>query len=161
MNSPVREAIQGLQQALPTLQTTMLQHSLIGSPGVLRTIRASSSLENAQVAWGRFLNLPGKAGASDNGNTDPDAPAGSGGTVSRRQVGSEAHAARLPPADGKYYTHKELWGRYGSRWGVSREIKARWADVLAQWEVRRARAVHNDAEEARIGGVVVVGVDHA
>ena len=156
MNSPVREAIQGLQQALPTLQTTMLQHSLIGSPGVLRTIRASSSLENSQVAWGRFLNLPGKAGASDNGTTDPDASAGSGGTVSRRQVGSEASAARLPPADGKYYTHKELWGRYGSRWGVTREIKARWADVLAQWEVRRARAVYDGAEDARFGGVVVI-----
>ncbi|KAF1916102.1 hypothetical protein BDU57DRAFT_573752 [Ampelomyces quisqualis] len=154
MNSPVNQAIQGLQQSLTTLQTTMLQSNLIGSPGVLRTIRASSSLENAQVAWGRFLNLPGRASASDSGETDSETEPNN--SLSRRQVGSEGHSARLPPEDGKYYTHKELWGRYGPRWGMSRKMEAKWADVLVQWEVRRARVAHDGAGNARIGQPSVV-----
>lgn len=79
-----------LQESITALQTTMLQNGLIDSSAILRTIRASSSLESAQQAWSRFLNLPGYAGSSD--------------TPQKRSV------MRLPPANGRY-THKELWGR--------------------------------------------------
>ncbi|KAF1350292.1 hypothetical protein EJ07DRAFT_139360 [Lizonia empirigonia] len=90
MNSPVSEAIDMLQESITALQTTMLQNGLIDSSAILRTIRASSSLESAQQAWSRFLNLPGYSGNSD--------------TPQKRSV------IRLLPANGRY-THKELWGR--------------------------------------------------
>ncbi|KAF3045124.1 hypothetical protein E8E12_009445 [Didymella heteroderae] len=98
MNSPVRDAISVLQESITTLQTTMLQDGLISSSAVLRTIRASSSLESAQQAWSRFLNLPGGAGIADDGE---DASA----TPSKRSM------QHFPPANGRQYTHKELWGR--------------------------------------------------
>jgi hypothetical protein len=98
MNSPVNEAIGVLQESITTLQTTMLQNELISSSAVLRTIRASSSLESAQQAWSRFLNLPGSAGNSDSGRDTP--------TPSRKR---SVH--RLAPANGRQYTHEELWGR--------------------------------------------------
>lgn len=107
MNAPVHEAIAGLQQSLSTLQTTMLQSDLISSQAVIRTIRASSSLEDAQQAWSRFLNLPGKVGGSG------DRTAGSGdSTVSgdtRRSSLKKRTAIWLQPQ--RLYTHKELWGR--------------------------------------------------
>lgn len=98
MNAPVRDAIGVLQESINTLQTTMLQGELISSPAVLRTIRASSSLESAQQAWSRFLNLPGSAGSGDTGDDTS--------TPSRKRS-----VQRLPPANGRQYTHKELWGR--------------------------------------------------
>ncbi|KAF2631657.1 hypothetical protein BU25DRAFT_455092 [Macroventuria anomochaeta] len=98
MNSPVNQAIGVLQESITTLQTTMLQNELISSSAVLRTVRASSSLESAQQAWNRFLNLPGSTGSSDSGNDTP--------TSSRKRS-----IQRLPPANGRQYTHKELWGR--------------------------------------------------
>ncbi|KAH6643941.1 hypothetical protein C7974DRAFT_299322 [Boeremia exigua] len=98
MNAPVNQAVAVLQESINSLQITMLQSELIGSPAVLRTIRASSSLESAQLAWSRFLNLPGSTGRKESGD---DAP----GASRRRSV------QRLPPVNGRQYTHKELWGR--------------------------------------------------
>lgn len=98
MNTPVRDAISVLQESINTLQTTMLQGELISSPAVLRTIRASSSLESAQQAWSRYLNLPGSTSGSEDGED---------GSSSR----SKRSVQRLPPTNGRQYTHKELWGR--------------------------------------------------
>jgi len=138
MNSPVSQAIDGLQQSLTTLQTTMLQSDLIGSQGVLRTIRASSSLENAQVAWGRFLNLPGRVstGGSDDGE----------GARKRELL-------RPAPADGKFYTHKELWGRGEGTSKALRDGKKRWAEAVANLEAHRARVLNG---HARVGRPFVV-----
>ncbi|KAF3010816.1 hypothetical protein E8E13_008509 [Curvularia kusanoi] len=102
MNAPVSQAIQVLQQSITTLQTSMIQNDLIGSSAVLRTIRASSSLESAQQAWSRFLNLPedsepGDLGGSDLGQSTPP--------IFGRSV------QRLNVPNSRYYTHKELWGR--------------------------------------------------
>lgn len=138
MNSPVNTAIEGFQQSLTTLQTTMLQNELISSQAILRTIRASSSLENAQVAWGRFLNLPGRASSVDSGNSDSEV----GGGVSSGTSGpSKRRVVKPEPALGKVYTHKELWGR--DRGVVGSDA----------WEARPARVVHGSvgAENARVG----------
>ena len=162
MNAPVREAISGLQQSLSTLQSAMLQSDLISSQAVLRTIRASSALENAQVAWGRFLNLPGRVSNSggDSGTSDAGVGSDDGGSGARKRdvggVGGEAKSKRLSPAAGKYYTHEELWGRDESRPRTSKEGKARWYDAVVQWEERRARLAEGGAENARIGRPFVV-----
>jgi hypothetical protein len=154
MNSPINEAIQGLQQSLSSLQTTMLQNDLISSQAILRTIRASSSLENAQVAWGRILNLPGSD--DDSGNTN--AGAGSGGILHglvKRQVASDGEAGShlsLPPAAGRYYTHEELWGR--EKAATERKVKR--TDAGVRSEHRRASTVKADAENGRIGRPFVV-----
>jgi hypothetical protein len=148
MNAPVNTAIEGLQQSLTTLQTTMLQSDLIGSQAILRTIRASSSLENAQVAWGRFLNLPGKASTADGGDTDSVSGGSaipSTGRLPKRSVTSSEGRVKRPetrPGLGKPYTHKELWGRDR---GVMGDEK---------WEAPAARVVHHGgvgAENARVG----------
>ncbi|KAJ4992607.1 hypothetical protein SVAN01_01990 [Stagonosporopsis vannaccii] len=97
MNSPVSEAIDILQESITTLQNTMLQHDLLGSSAVLRTVRASSSLESAQQAWSRFLNLPGSTGSGDSGD-ETQAP------HDKRSVRPSS------PTNGRYYTHRELWG---------------------------------------------------
>jgi hypothetical protein len=142
MNAPISQSIDALQQALTALQTDMLQNDCIGSQAVLRTIRASSSLENAQAAFGRFLNLPGGS-------------AGESGDVSarKRDVGSGEGAIRPPPAHGPYYTHAELWGRNEARTRASREGKASRSDEVVQWEERRVRV---GAEDARVGRPFVV-----
>jgi hypothetical protein len=97
MNAPVNQAIGGLQQSLTTLQTTMLQNDLIGSQAVLRTIRASSSLENAQVAWGRFLNLPGENPKADSGssNAEDGEVKRSNSAITTRLVNVQAEYARI------------------------------------------------------------------
>ncbi|KAL1593938.1 hypothetical protein SLS60_010671 [Paraconiothyrium brasiliense] len=100
-NSPVAEAIGALQQTITQFSTSMLEGDLLNSQSVLRTIRASTSLESAQVAWSRPLNLPGAAG-----------------TKKKR----EEKVRRPQLAEGQHYTHKELWGRSG--WVVPRLIKA-------------------------------------
>ncbi|KAF2819770.1 hypothetical protein CC86DRAFT_306266 [Ophiobolus disseminans] len=117
MNAPISLAINALQQSLSTLQSAMLQNELISSQAVLRTLRASSSLENAEVAWGRFLNLPGRAGAESTKGGDDAAQ--------KRDIGAEGKTGH---ARGKYYTHKELWGRGRERWG----------DAVVRWEERVA-----------------------
>lgn len=138
MNAPVRESISGLQQAISTLQSALLQDNLIGSQAVVRTIRASSTLENAQVAWGRFLNLPGRPAGSEIGGllSSPSEPSSSAGTgtgigtgvgigigsgtllggsqdASRQVTNSGSRAGRLrmaEPKSGMFYSHRELWG---------------------------------------------------
>lgn len=97
MNSPINEAIGVLQESIATLQTTMLQHDLINSSAVMRTVRASSSLESAQAAWSRFLNLPGSIGSRGTGDE-------TSASSRKRSV------QRMPPANGRQYTHQELWG---------------------------------------------------
>ncbi|KAF1931578.1 uncharacterized protein M421DRAFT_89868 [Didymella exigua CBS 183.55] len=74
MNSPVRDAIGVLQESINTLQTTMLQCQLISSSAVLRTIRASSTLESSQQAWSRFLNLPSRTGSGDDSEDASSTP---------------------------------------------------------------------------------------
>ncbi|KAL5120950.1 hypothetical protein ACEQ8H_001138 [Pleosporales sp. CAS-2024a] len=137
MNAPVNEAIEGLQQSLTTLQTTMLQSNLIGSQAVLRTIRASSSLENSKVAWGRFLNLPGQG--SDSGDDSGDSSSGSQKRQLRKPVSAES----------KYYTHKELWGRNVRRRTLVKS-KPRWSDPVAPYQEHRERVANGGAENARI-----------
>lgn len=100
-NGPVREAIGALQEAVTQFSTSMLEGDLLNSTSILRTIRASSSLESAQVAWSRVLNLPGAAG-----------------TKKKR---GEEEVKRPQLADGQFYTHKELWGRSGGT--VPRQAK--------------------------------------
>lgn len=119
MNLPVSNAIGVLQETITTLQTTMLQNNFIDSSAVLRTIRASSSLESAQQAWSRFLNLPGSASSSD---------------PQKRSV------LRPAPTNGRY-THKELWGR-AAQSDVGKPSKV---DTMVDWEeesggVKRATA---------------------
>jgi hypothetical protein len=63
MNRPVNEAISGLQETVNQFSKSLLTAGLIDSNSTLRTIRSSATLENAQVAWGRILNLPGAASA--------------------------------------------------------------------------------------------------
>ncbi|KAJ4303754.1 hypothetical protein N0V90_002655 [Kalmusia sp. IMI 367209] len=89
LNTPVSEAIAALQQTVTTFSTSMLEANLLNSSSILRTIRASSTLESAQVAWSRALNLPGNAGAR------------------KREV----ETLRKPLDEGQFYTHKDLWGR--------------------------------------------------
>jgi hypothetical protein len=152
MNSAVYQAVMGLQQSLTTLQTTMLQNNLIGSQAILRTIRASSSLENSKTAWSRFLNLPGSGstgntgGSSGTGTGSDSGDSGSG--VTRRAL------LRPPPADGTYDTHKELWERDGRRRASTYEELSR-SEVVAQWGERRARVVNVGAENARMGRLFV------
>jgi hypothetical protein len=162
MNSAVYQAVMGLQQSLTTLQTTMLQNNLIGSQAILRTIRASSSLENSKTAWSRFLNLPGSGstgntgGSSGTGTGSDSGDSGSGDSGSGDSGSGVTRRALLrpPPADGTYYTHKELWERDGRRRASTYEELSR-SEVVAQWGERRARVVNVGAENARMGRLFV------
>jgi hypothetical protein len=91
LNAPVSEATGALEQAMEQFSTSMLEDELLSSKSILRTIRASSSLESAQVAWSRMLNLPGAAGT-------------------KKKRGKE-EVKRPQLAEGQFYTHRELWGR--------------------------------------------------
>jgi hypothetical protein len=177
MNSAVYQAVMGLQQSLTTLQTTMLQNNLIGSQAILRTIRASSSLENSKTAWSRFLNLPGSgstgntggssgtgtgsdsgdSGSGDSGSGDSgsgDSGSGDSGSGDSGSGVTRRALLRPPPADGTYYTHKELWERDGRRRASTYEELSR-SEVVAQWGERRARVVNVGAENARMGRLFV------
>jgi hypothetical protein len=149
MNAPVSQAIDALQQSLTTLQTDMLQSDLIGSKAILRTIRASSSLENAKTAWGRFLNLPGGMSGDNSGNANDAGGAG----IEKRDVSAGTGALRAPPTHGAYYTHEELWGRGEARSKMSKEGEAIWTDDVVRWEEQRARL---GTENARVGRPFVV-----
>ncbi len=130
MNAPVYQAIAAFLQSISALQTSLLQNNLIDSAAVVRTVRASNSMADAQQAWTQFLNLPGVVSVS----------VGSRKRVRRVTTGSfqdpeirkiRAASTRPPPADGKYYTHKELWGRNGLMSRPSMEQKAKrqdWGD---------------------------------
>ncbi len=119
MNAPVSQAIGVLQESITTLQTTLLENNFIGSTAVLRTVRASSSLESAQQAWSRYLNLPGSTGSTGK-NDHAD---GTSTSSTRRAV------QRGPPANGGQYSHKELWGRKES----SRAEESNQHDAAVEW----------------------------
>ncbi|KAJ4320556.1 hypothetical protein N0V94_003314 [Neodidymelliopsis sp. IMI 364377] len=120
MNSPVSDAINMLQESMNTLQTTMLQNDLIDSSAVLRTLRASTSLESAQQAWSRFLNLPASTGNDDL----------TGSNAARRLSSEKRSVLRLAPTNGGQYTHKELWGR---KEGFKTGVPSR-SDAAVDWK---------------------------
>ncbi|KAF2711705.1 hypothetical protein K504DRAFT_475475 [Pleomassaria siparia CBS 279.74] len=95
MNAPVYAAIAGLQQCLTQFQTSLLEADVIDKVAVLRTIRASSSLEDAQVAWSKILNLPGTAKGSSSNDAQKRAE----------------HKTWPVQVKGGVFTHEELWGR--------------------------------------------------
>jgi hypothetical protein len=109
MNYPVYEAIEALQQGVSVFQTGLLQNELIGSQAVIRTIRASSTLEDAKQAWSRFLNLPGRGGSTDGSDegTTLDTPTVTTRFVEKRRVVKAA----FTPTVTRLYTHQELWNR--------------------------------------------------
>ncbi|KAF2661739.1 hypothetical protein K491DRAFT_773716 [Lophiostoma macrostomum CBS 122681] len=74
MNRPVSDAISALEQTIDQFSTSLLTAGLVHSNSTLRTIRSSATLENAQVAWGRILNLPGAPSAG--APTDDQQPSG-------------------------------------------------------------------------------------
>ncbi|KAI4942031.1 hypothetical protein J4E91_010418 [Alternaria rosae] len=153
MNSPVNEAVAGLQQSLTTFQTALLESDLISAQAVIRTIRASSSLESAATAWSRFLNLPGGGGDDDDaGSASPSSPSVPG--VQRPGVLGRAEAKRPPPGNGRFYSHFELWNRSEPRARVSTEGKFSPHDLVVQAEEKRASTTA--AEKARVGRPFVV-----
>jgi len=99
LNKPVWEAIDALQQIISTFSSDMLAAELIHSQAILRSIRVSSSLEDAQQAWSRVLNLPGAKGVGRRAVLE-----GWHGKVEVQEAGG-----RLSNAE--FYTHKDLWGR--------------------------------------------------
>ncbi|KAI4644309.1 hypothetical protein J4E93_006209 [Alternaria ventricosa] len=153
MNSPVNEAVAGLQQSLTTFQTALLESELISAQAVIRTIRASSSLESAATAWSRFLNLPGGGSVDDEaGSAAPSSPSLQG--VGRSSVLGRAEAKRPPPGNGRFYSHLELWNRSEPRPRVSTEGKFSPHDLVVQAEEKRVSTTA--AEKARVGRPFVV-----
>ncbi|KAG9190283.1 hypothetical protein G6011_08371 [Alternaria panax] len=159
MNSPVAEAITGLQQTLTTLQTAMLESDLISAQAILRTIRASNSLESASTAWSRFLNLPGGGSDDDDaGSASPSPTSNTPGILGRAEL------QRPPPKDGKFYTHLELWNRSEPRvkMPMKEKPKSYGGGVVVQAEDKRATttaaaaAAAAAAEKARVGRPFVV-----
>jgi len=147
MNSPVSEAIGGMEQSLTTFQTTLLESNLINAQAVIRTIRASGSLANAQTAWSRFLNLPG--GGSSDADASPTVPSLGGGSVLRARA---ADWRRPPPKDGQFYTHQELWNRSVPRPEKSAKGKSGLSGVVVPLEEQDRQS----AENARVGRPFVV-----
>lgn len=146
MNGPVEEAIVAFQQSMSTLQSTFLASNLIGAQSVLRTIRASNTLENAKAAWGRPLNLPGRgSSSSDSANTDESTTEG----LKKRNVDQrgEARHEKAAPSAGMYYSHQELWGRSERAPRTPKYGKGSHNEVL----VRRYQRMVISAEEARVG----------
>lgn len=126
----------------------MLQSELISSQSVVRTLRASGSLEDAETAFGHILNLPGGRGSSD---TDDDDDNTNSGRTRRRDIhveegvdGAGTKLARPPPASGMYYTHQELWGRDELQRRPEREGKASWFEGVVRWEERKARLARGE-----------------
>ncbi|KAH7119126.1 hypothetical protein B0J11DRAFT_440548 [Dendryphion nanum] len=115
-NRPVFDSIDALQLSISTFQTSLLQAGLIHSNSTLRTIRATTSLEDAQTAWSKPLNLPGSSRASQ------------AEKLNKFWGRRENRALK-----GSYYTHKDLWGRQsGAR--QSLEGKARLHDGIVRQE---------------------------
>ena len=90
-------------------QSSLLQNELISSQAVIRTIRSSSTLEDAKQAWSRFLNLPGRGGTTQ-GTSDytiSDTPSVTIRAMGKRLVIKPA----FTPTVTRFYTHQELWDR--------------------------------------------------
>lgn len=124
LNNPVAEAIGALQQAMTQFSSSMLESDLLNSQSILRTIRASGTLESAQVAWSRALNLPGA-------------------TTNKRDL--EMQRPQL--GEGPFYTHKDLWGkRRDGKWRYEKEPPLDWhgssgvidaAAALSGWRLEK------------------------
>lgn len=137
MNSPVHDAIAALQQSMSAFQTALLQNSLLSSSAVLRTIRASSALEDAQLAWRGFLNLPGSPSGGSSSRSSSGGSTGSASlsaslsgtqgssTAAPNETGAQETSAATAPMPmpmpvrkaarpalkaGRFYTHAQLWG---------------------------------------------------
>ncbi|KAH9861610.1 hypothetical protein J1614_011362 [Plenodomus biglobosus] len=138
MNAPVYQAIAALQQSLSALQSAMLSNKLMRPNAVIRTLRASSSLEDAQQAWSRFLNLPGtvSAPAGDLGGAGTDE---SGETGSHSTKKRAAAVARPPLREGEHYTHQDLWGRYVLPKRQTKQGDSKWYDAFVEWEKQRGK----------------------
>lgn len=150
MNTPVYQAIAGLQQGLTALQSTMLANNLIRPNAVIRTLRASSSLEDAQQAFSRLLNLPGTVSA-------PTTDLAGTGTNDSEETDSHAVKVRAvsvaePPArQGGYFTHEDLWGRSLVVKKQTRQGDVKWYDAFVAWEEKR----RNHGLKARTTSVFV------
>ena len=122
LNQPVWDAIGAFQQTITAFSNSLLAEELIKGPSIIRTIRASSTLEDAQQAWSKFLNLPGSSSASD---------------TSKRSL---AGAKKPLPKEGGFYSHKDLWGRKAElEERQSREGKSRIHDAVVKWEEEHGR----------------------
>ncbi|KAF2259460.1 hypothetical protein CC78DRAFT_621024 [Lojkania enalia] len=100
LNKPVFDAIGGLQDSITAFQTSLLKAHLLTTSATLRTIRASTALEDAQIAWSRVLNLPGPSSTHDT----PKArlrglPVEKSGGKGREKRGKGE----------RFFTHQELW----------------------------------------------------
>ncbi|ORY13310.1 hypothetical protein BCR34DRAFT_586654 [Clohesyomyces aquaticus] len=139
LNAPVSAAISALQSAMSEFSTSLLQAGLVHSNSTLRTIRASSTLENAQQAWSRILNLPGPQPSSQSSQRAPSIKTRraiaahleilrsprprvvSSATFTHQvrekvsleeedKLQKDQRAIKLPiPPKGKVYSHQDLW----------------------------------------------------
>jgi hypothetical protein len=111
--------------------SSLLQAGLIHTNATIRTLRAQSTLEAAQLAWSRILNLPGSSTASSGGTGGDDAGGGVARTrrdttsppaveslveiieVAHEELKKRLKGAHHPhfPTQASAFTHKELWGR--------------------------------------------------
>jgi hypothetical protein len=139
MNSPVYAAIGALQESLSEFSTSLLEAEVLETPAVLKTIRASSSLENAQQDWGRILNLPGTGSSS---SSSPSS------LKMKREVKVELRDPhRFPYVKvGSTYSHKELWGR-GQRLPRGESARMYHGGVVVE---RKKRVVAPDAPLRRM-----------
>ncbi|KAL6707555.1 hypothetical protein ACN47E_003904 [Coniothyrium glycines] len=132
MNGPVYQAIAGLQQSISALQSSMLGSNLIRPNAVVRTLRASSSLEDAQQAWSRWLNLPGSVSGpirDPSGAFNDDTDSTSSPPILRR----EAIPLKTLPTDGGHYTHKELWGARKREMKHFHAEQQEWSSAATMW----------------------------
>jgi hypothetical protein len=138
MNSPVYAAIGALQESLSEFSTSLLEAEVLETPAVLKTIRASSSLESAQQAWGRILNLPGTGSSSSSSSS----------LKMKREVKVELRDPhRFPYVKvGSTYSHKELWGR-GQRLPRGESARMYHGGLVVE---RKKRAVATDAPLRRM-----------
>lgn len=154
MNTPVYQAIAGLQQSLSALQSTMLQSNLIRPNAVIRTLRASSSLEDAQQTWSRFLNLPGTAttSAGDLGSVDTDTGTDDSNAPASHMRSKRALGARPPLREGEHYTHQDLWaGKRLLSARQSRQGDEKWYIAFSEWEKQAGKS----GLKARLGRLFV------
>lgn len=140
MNSPVHQAIGGLQQSLSAIQSSMLSSNLIRPNAVIRTIRASSSLEDARQAWSRFLNLPGRvdgSGGDTSSTIDDDGDETDSSSLKRR----DPDPFKPATIEREHYTHRELWGsrrRRLTRPAMDHDVRPGAADTAVAAQVVRA-----------------------
>ncbi|KAF2195489.1 hypothetical protein K469DRAFT_744063 [Zopfia rhizophila CBS 207.26] len=126
LNHPVWTAVDALQQSIGEFSSALLQANLTHSNSTIRTIRASSTLEDAQMAWSRILNLPGSASG---GPSERRSPAADALRPYRRSLAVNPQRAgykrSLTPAIANSFTRAPIWAK--ARWeGENGENKNRW-----------------------------------